>query len=443
MRRLMPFFILSTIVIFSGCSMLEQFGSGNTAVSPTPTPTETPIISEPQPGATPNPIDTTLPVTETNTTLTIWIAQEIYDTTESGNIILEGQLQAFQNTHPDITLIVEPKAISGQGSILNYLRTGKNAAPTILPDVVALRADQLDAGFNEGVLFSLNGSITSAELEDLYPAALDIAIQEEQIRGYPFILTNLPHLAYDAASYTETVDSNWDGFIEIPGQKFAFPANGQAGATLALQFYFAAGGTLINEAGQQELQLEPLVTALEQLEKGRNNEFIIAQSSNINNLEDSWQLLTEGNNVTIVQTVAEQYLAERSDETNLGYQAIPGINRPLIPLVSGWVWASSTSDPEKQQLASDLIHILIQPDNLSEWSMVTNNLPSRRSAWSAWSSEDEFTIFAQQQLLQADLHPLSNNSKIMTALNNAVFDVVTLAKTPQAAAEEAILSLQE
>ena len=423
--------------------MLEQFGGGDTAVSPTPTPTQTPIASEPQAGATPNPIESNQTITETNTTLTVWIAQDIYDTTETGTVILDSQLQAFQNTHPEVTFTFEPKAISGQGSILNYLRTGKNVASTILPDVVALPADQLDTGFNEGLLFSLNGSITTAELEDLYPAALDIAINEEQIRGYPFILTNLPHLAYDNTAYTETIPSNWNAFIQTPNQKFAFPANGQAGANLALQFYFAAGGTLVNEAGQQELQLEPLVTALEQLENGRNNEFIIAQSSNINNLADSWQLLTEDSNVTTVQTMSEQYLAERDDNPNISYQAIPGINRPLVPLVNSWVWAISTSDPEKQQLASDLIHILIQPDNLAEWSMATNNLPSRRSAWGAWPPEDEYIPFAQEQLLQADLHPLLNNSKIMTALNNAVFDVVTLAKTPQAAAEEAIFSLEE
>ncbi len=441
----MPFLILSTIFLFGGCSVLNQFSGNNTAVSATATPSPSPTPN-PQIGTTPNPNEPSTPITETQTTITVWIAPEIYNTTEEGNVILQSQLQAFQNTHPEIILVSEPKAVTGQGSILNYLRTGKNIAPSVLPDVVAIPANQLSAGFNEGLLYSLNGSITSAELEDLYPAALDMALSNEQVRGYPFILTNLPHLAYNSTAYTETVTSSWDAFIELPNQKFAFPANGQAGATLALQFYLAAGGTLINEAGQQELQLDPLVTALKQLEKGKTNGFILAQSSNLNNLEDAWQLLLEesqGQNATIVQTASEQYLTERSDELPIGFQVIPGINRPLVPLVNGWVWAMSTSDPQKQQLASDLIHILIQSDNLAEWSSASQYLPSRRSSLNAWPTEDTYTAFAHQQLLQANLHPLTSSTKMMAALNNAVFDVVTLAKSPQEAAGEAILSLQE
>lgn len=444
MRRLMPFLILSTIFLFGGCSVLNQFSGDNTAVSATATPTPSPTPN-PQIGATPNPNEPSTPITETQTTITVWIAPEIYNTTEEGNVILQSQLQAFQNTHPEIILISEPKAVTGQGSILNYLRTGKNVAPSILADIVTIPANQLSAGFNEGLLYSLNGSITSVELEDLYPAALDMALSNEQIRGYPFILTNLPHLAYNSTAYTETVTSNWDVFIESPSQKFAFPANGQAGATLALQFYLAAGGTLINEAGQQELQFEPLVTALTQLEKGKLNGFIVPQSSNLNSLQDSWQLLkgVQEPNVTIVQTASEQYLTERSDELSIGFQVIPGINRPLVPLVNGWVWAVSTSDPEKQQLVSDLIHILIQPDNLAEWSSASHYLPSRRSSLNIWPAEDTYTAFAQQQLLLANLHPLTGSTKMMAALNNAVFDVVSLSKSPQQAAEEAILSLQE
>jgi hypothetical protein len=38
--------------------------------------------------------------------------------------------------------------------------------------------------------------------------------------------------------------------------------------------------------------------------------------------------------------------------------------------------------------------------------------------------------------------PFSSTSSIMTVLNNAVFDVITLAKTPQAAAEAAAAALQ-
>ncbi len=443
MRRLLFFLPMLTLLLLAGCSLLEQINGADTAVSPTPTPTAQPTTVAPA-GATPNAESNPITISNTTTTLTVWIAPEIFNASEAGTAVLESQLQAFQNTHPDTLFIYQSKSVSGQGSILNYLRTGKNVAPNILPDLVAIPADQLSIGYNEGLFYPLNGFIAPTDLEDLYSAGLEIALQDEQIIGYPFILTNLPQLAYNSEIITSSTTSSWSQFIQTPDARFAFPANGPAGATLLLELYFDAGGTLLNEAGQQELQLDPLVTALTQLEQGRQNEFIVAQSSNINTIEDSWRLLENGT-VTFAQTSAEQYLSSHNDDSPISYQPIPGINDELIPLVNGWVWALSSADPAKQELATDLIKLLTQADNLGEWALASNHLPSRRSAVASWPSELEgdYVPFVQQQLLQAELHPLSEGDKIMTALGNAVFDVVSLSKTPQAAAEAALLSLQE
>ena len=440
MRRLLPFLLIIILLFSAGCSVLQQL-SGDTAVSPTATPTNLPPTPTSPPGSTPAP-ETAETITDTTTTLTVWIAPEIYSATQEGTAILENQLQSFQNTHPDIQLIYEAKAISGQGSILNYLRVSKNMAPTILPDLVAIPAEQLDTGFNEGLLFPLNGLMPTEKVEDLYPAAVEIAVRDTNIRGYPFILTGLPHLAYNNGVYSDTVPTTWPEFIDLPDQHFAFPASGSAGATLALELYLAAGGTLTNEAGQQELQLEPLITALEQLENGRRNEFILAQSSNIVTLQDTWRLLDNGS-VTFVQTNANQFLTEQNADLPLRYQGIPGIDHSLIPLVNGWVWAVSTTDPAKQQLAVELMQLLIEPDNLGEWSTASDHLPSRQSALATWPADNPYVIFSRQQLQAANLHPLPASSKIMTELGNAVFDVISLEKTPQVAAEDTILALQE
>lgn len=440
MRRFLPFWLIISLFFLAGCSLVEQL-SGDTAVSPTATPTTPPPTPTPQSGSTPDPAAAET-VTDTTTTLTVWIAPEVYSATQAGTAILQDQLQSFQNTHPDIRLVYEPKAVSGQGSILNYLRVGKNVAPDILPDVVAIPAEQLDTGFNEGLLYPLNGLLPTNQLEDLYPAALHIAIRDESVRGYPFILTSLPHLAYNTDVYTATVPTRWSEFIELPEQHFAFPANGSAGATLALELYLAAGGTLTNEAGQPQLQLEPLVTALEQLENGRSNEFILTQSSNLVTQQDTWRLL-ENNTASFIQTSANQFLAENDGVLSLSYQGIPGFEHSLIPLVNGWAWAVSTTDSTKQQLAAELIQLLTEPANLGAWSAASNQLPSRSSALATWPVDDSYVAFSQQQLQIAQLHPLPASGKIMTALGNAVFDVISLTQTPQAAAEEAILAIQE
>jgi ABC-type glycerol-3-phosphate transport system substrate-binding protein len=93
-------------------------------------------------------------------------------------------------------------------------------------------------------------------------------------------------------------------------------------------------------------------------------------------------------------------------------------------------------------LASELLNSLIAGNQLGEWSYASNYLPARQAALALWPEDDNYVDFAREQLNRAQAMPFSSTSNIMTILNNAVFDVVTLAKTPQIAAEEAAAALQ-
>jgi hypothetical protein len=73
--------------------------------------------------------------------------------------------------------------------------------------------------------------------------------------------------------------------------------------------------------------------------------------------------------------------------------------------------------------------------------MEAQMLPSRRSAFEKWEN-DPYTTFLRLWLERALPFPEAANSDVMTALGTAVFDVITLAKSPQVAAEEAAASLQ-
>ncbi|NKQ36384.1 MAG: extracellular solute-binding protein [Chloroflexi bacterium] len=439
MRRIIPVFMLLLIPLLAACSLLGQ--SGDVSPSPTVTATAVPPPDTPQPVST---IDLGLsePLTPTKPVLTVWISPEILNASEAGTAVLQQQLNQFQADHPDIELIVEPKAVSGQGSILNYLRTGRNTAPTVLPDLITLPADQLNIALNEELIYPQNGLIDTDLLGDLYPAGLEMALNEDQIHGYPFVFTNMPHLAINTAVYSGTIPLRWDKFIEIPEQTFAFPANGAPGATLLLEFYLAEGGSLENEAGQPALEIEPLAVALSQISLGRENEFILAQSSNLGTLPETWKLL-EGGSATFVQTSAEQYLQNRNSELPVDFHSIPGPQRSLTPLVRGWAWAISSAEPGKQSMALELMMTLIEAENLAEWSAAAAFLPARRSAYDFWPSRDPYVPFARRELAQARPHPLNPNSKMITVLENALFDVISLNKTPQEAAEEAVAALQE
>ncbi|HFQ94646.1 MAG TPA: hypothetical protein ENK32_11585 [Anaerolineae bacterium] len=94
-------------------------------------------------------------------------------------------------------------------------------------------------------------------------------------------------------------------------------------------------------------------------------------------------------------------------------------------------------------VALELMTTLIEAENLAEWSEAAAYLPTRRSAYDFWPSRDPYVPFARRELAQARPHPLGPNSKMITVLENALFDVISLNKTPQEAAEEAAAVLQE
>lgn len=439
MRRPTALIVLLMLIGLVGCGLLPD----ENAVEP---PTVTPTLAA-TPTNTPVPVITpdvaiSSPVTKTRTTLTVWIPPELWMASETSQATFMQQFDAYRANHPGLDLRVEPKAVTGQGSILNYLRAGRAIAPDIMPDLIALPSYQLSTAYSDELIFPLDGYVGPLIFEDVVPAGLNLVKQGDQIIGYPFVLSQPPHLAYDSAFYTDTVPMFWEEFAQLPDQAFVFPAAGSGGATLLLELYLDAGGTLTNEAGQFELQLGPLVEALQYLSDGRVSGFILPQSSEIQTLADAWSTY-QGGSATFVQTSADAFFRQRSDELPTEVAAIPGVDGPLPPLVSGWAWAISSPDSVKRPLAAELLTYLVDTPNLGEWSAQSMLLPAREGALVFWPEDDPYVSFAGDQLLVADSHPFSPNHEVMLALSDAVFDVVSLTKSPQVAAEEAILTLQE
>jgi hypothetical protein len=88
-------------------------------------------------------------------------------------------------------------------------------------------------------------------------------------------------------------------------------------------------------------------------------------------------------------------------------------------------------------LAADLIVWLAESANLGSWSAQSHTLPARRTAFNYWPEDEGYILFLREQLEAAEPYPAAATGLLLTALGNAVFDVVTLAESPQVAAEQA------
>ncbi|MCB9418550.1 MAG: extracellular solute-binding protein [Ardenticatenaceae bacterium] len=428
--------LLWLLLLLSACDLIS-----NNANEPLPTatataaPAATPILQSTPAIAVPTVITQTAP------SLTIWLPPNTVLGSEDGTAVFSDQLLTFNAVHPELETRVEQKTISGPGGILSYLRTGSTVAPSILPDVIVLPANLLKTAVTDGLVYPLDDLIEPALFDDLFPAAQTMSQVNDQHYGYPFAITNLTHLAYQTTVITTTPPLRWDVFAENPAANFVFPAAGTASARLALQFYLAGGGSLTNEAGQPALDPALMTQALLPFQQGRMSDFILLQSSNMDSFDKVWELFGTGTAVYILTDV-NHFLLNRSPEMQPGYAVTPGLTTPLIPLVDGWVWAISTNDPTRRALAAELIAHLIDGDRLGLWSQASQQLPARRQALTNWPRNDAYISFVQLELERAQASTTIEGEPIMTAFANAVFDVISFAKTAQEAASEATAALQ-
>ncbi len=428
--------ILAAACFMASCASLPENGTPAPATATPPLATlaaGTPVVSTPS-----FELASPTPVPQAN--LIIWLPPEMASRTEAGAVVFSDQLLGFSMTHPELAITVEQKPAGGQGGILNYLRTGKNTAPSILPDLVALPVNQLTAAADEGLIYPLEALLDPAELDSLLPVAQTWASHNNHIIAYPFALTELPQLEYSSA-ITEPVSLQWSEFISGSSRTLALPTIGSSGARLALQFYLQAGGSLINAAGQPMLEQEPLAVALELLYNGRQSGFIMPQSSNISTVNEG-RLLMESGATDFALSASDEFLYGRTEEITPGFAAIPGLDGSPPPLVRGWAWVVTTADPAQKALAVELIRTFTTVENMGDWSFNSRILPAKADAFLQWPVTDPYAAFAQQELERAEAMPLSDASPIMKALENAVFDVTSLSKTPRDAAAEAVDSLQ-
>ncbi len=430
--------LLVVLVGFTACGLTNGADEPETEPQVTPEPA-TP--SETFDADFPPPIENIPTPTPEVIELKVWIPPEIAERTPEGAQALSRQLQAFDSENPNLTVNLQTKQARGDGGILNYLRTGRGIAPSVLPDVIVLPTELLSAAGNENLIFPLDDQLDAADLDPLYPAASQLSRQGENILGYPFALNSLPHLVYNSNVLGETLPLTWERLISNPERRLVMGGGGSDGALLTLQFYLDAGGNLEDEIGQPVLELEPLTAALNNLEEGRNSGFIVPQSSTVSSEDQAWQVFL-GGGASIVRTSSNHFLGQVTTGLPIEYTVTPGVDRSLTPLVSGWAWAVSTADERRSELATDLVRHMVTEPNLTVWSQESDILPARQDALNAWTRDESYVQFIEQELDNAQALPVAESSKLLTVLGDAAFQVLAGTESAQSAASGAIAAFE-
>jgi ABC-type glycerol-3-phosphate transport system substrate-binding protein len=303
--------------------------------------------------------------------LRVWVPPQFDPNagTESADL-LKKRLADFETGHPGLEIEVRIKGEEGEANILNALSVTSMAAPSALPDLVALSRPALESAALKGLLHPVDGLSNALQDPDWYGYARQLGQVENIGYGLPFA-GNVFALVYrsDLGEF-----ANWDEILASKGV-LAFPAGDPQGL-VGLSLYASAGGEIVNSQGLPTLDQTVLTRLLSLIEDGLGASMLSPSLSIVGTDAQALQLYRE-RNASMLITWASNY-SQVPDEQIM---SLPGLDEASYSFATGWMWSLGGSNAENQALAVELAEYLIADDFLSEWTRAAGYLPTRPSVW--------------------------------------------------------------
>ena len=414
---------LLAMLILAGCAPLLE-------------PTSSPLPADPTPAVSPVTSTPDLGSTADSGPLRLWLPPFLdpESGTPAGDL-LKARLAAIAEQHPELTIDVRVKADSGPAGLLETLRVATAAAPSTLPDVIALNPAGLHTAALKGLIVPLTDVLAAPTEDDWYPMAVEAAHIDGALYGYPFASNSLI-FSYRASAY-ETRPLSWSALVESD-RSFLFPAaDPQAVFTLAM--YQSLGGSLSGPSGRPALDPAPLADVLDFYASARVAGVLPTSVSSFTNADETWRTLVAGR--------ADSATAMLSDY--LGIPRAPFLAAAPLPtrlgegvaLTSTWSWGLVATNPARQAAAAELVRWLADPAFLGPWTQALGMMPPTPAALQAWQSGQDATVVA---ILSAASQPRPTEEILAIfgpPLHQAVQAVLTAGASAEAAAFEAAQSL--
>ena len=374
--RLRYAFLAGLLLLAMGCSVLSPSGPLDSTPNPqepsgpTQTPTrieETEIPEEITP--TPGPVR-----------LVMWLPPQFapQPDTESGRI-LQQRLDEFSQQNPDVIVEVRIKTEDGPGGLVDGLTTASASAPLVLPDLVALPFESLQAVAIKGLLNPYDELTDVMTDGDWYSYAQELSRLDNRVYGLPFagdmqILVHRPDME-------STPPMAWGNALVSPGV-YGFTAS-DPGAVFTLSQYLANGGAIQDEDGNAYIDQEKLTQVLTFYQQAEEVQLMPDWLTQYQTDEQLWDAYEE-NRMDMVVTWSSRYLDKGYPENEMSPILTP--DGRSFTLSNGWVWALTSINPDHHELSSELGVFLTETNFLSDWTEASGYLPPRPSAMRTWSN---------------------------------------------------------
>jgi ABC-type glycerol-3-phosphate transport system substrate-binding protein len=378
---------MTTAVLFAGCGTGLQ-ASPPTSAAPEPADTAT-VPATPAPSPSPENQPTII-------TLRLWLPEELnpYDRSVSQGYLLR-QLASFSSAYPDLSVEVVIKSVRGRGGMLDFLQTAPDVAPSIMPDLMILNADDLPETTRAGVIRPLDDLLPPSAVNDRYAFATEMGQVDGHTMG--FVLgVSAQHIAYRANAFA-AAPVQWSDVVSATAP-FLFPAGGRAGVVndATLIQYLAAGGSVTDGDGLPHLDRGPLLQVFSFYDRCVQSGVLSpTEVLSLTTSAEAWERF-QSSDAALTFVDAGDY-RRGADETTAAAPA-PTRYGDALAVARGWVITMVAEDPSRQSLAILLLDWLIGPEQNAAWTDAEGYLPGTRSAVMFWDAPGGERIMLSQLL---------------------------------------------
>ncbi len=414
------FLTLGLIFALAGCSPATP-GVETLTPQPAPTPQPSPLPTIPTEEIPAGPI-----------ILNLWIPPKFDPQGDSAaGQLLADRLKEFTSRRSGVIIETRVKDVEGPGGIADTLRTANAAAPLALPDLVALPYKTLQSATADGLLHPFDGLTAVMDDPDWYEYARQFSHIQNSVFGIPFAGDAL--LMVYRPEIIESPPANWTALAEL-AEPLAFAAASPE-ALFALTLYRASGGQITDADGRPTLELTPLSEVLTFFSQGSRSGYFPFSLTQYETQDQLWSAYQE-QQANMIITWAARYLQSPLEDSTLA--GIPTTTSIPFTTGTGWAWALSSSDPQRQKLAAELAEFLTTAQFLAEWDAAAGYLPPRPSALSSWENNPQRNLLIQVSQ-SAQLIPANEIlSALSPALSSSTINVLKEQTDPATAAQSAV-----
>ena len=408
---------------------------GSAPAVATPSPTATPhlpvtVVDAIRPSATPTPVSRAI-------TLTLWLPTAF--NAEPVRSLLHQQLDAFATSEDGVPIEVLIKSDHGPGGLYDLLKTASPVAPSILPDLIALDAGELEAAARLGLLQPIGPLLPADFVGDFFPFARDLGTINGTLYGLIYA-ADLEHLAYNTKA-VNAAPVSWDQILTdtLTYALALYDADNFVSDSVWAN-YTALGGTLmVND--QPALDQAVLAQLLDLYQRAQRAAVLSPNVLRLDSGADAWNTFfpTEAD---LVNVRASLYMSIAQSFPTVQFAALPALDRPALPIGRGWAFALVARDARHQAAAVKLLQWLLTPDNAGALTRAGRVLPGRAAALATWDQTNPYIGFLNEQLTAAHAAPPASLVNVIgPVLHQAIDDVLNGRATPDEAALTAITTL--